>query len=247
MRVIERTVIKTVETPEKSAGERNAPEASEEGNSEEQAPEDTLALQYEYINEGDYGSAYNLFAEQSRELVSFDEYKAFFENAGYYEITDYSFPIVQVGGETATMEGELYVSSGTNGDEQYSITQRLVRENGSWRVIMRDGQVATFTGTGGEPDPDIQQPEDANTKQVTVEISSDVPVDVSIYDDNFDVTTAEEIVGSETYEFEIAADSGLAVDAISETMSGNVSIAVYENGELVAEDNSSEGYAQVMY
>ena len=94
----------------------------------------------------------------------------------------------------------------------------------------------------------VQQPEEATTKQVTVEISSDVPADVSIIDDNFDVNVAEEITGSETYEFEIAADSGLIVDASSEDlMTGNISIAVYENGELIAEDNSSEGYAQVIY
>lgn len=96
--------------------------------------------------------------------------------------------------------------------------------------------------------PDAQKPEGANTKQVTIEIYSDVPVDVSIMDDYFDVGVSEEIVGSKTYEFEIAADSGLIVSAMSESMMrGNISIAVYENGEFVAEDTSSEGYAQVMY
>ncbi|MGF1472418.1 MAG: hypothetical protein ACFB50_11865 [Rubrobacteraceae bacterium] len=69
---------------------------------------------------------------------------------------------------------------------------------------------------GNEPDSDIQQSEAADTKQVSVEVSSDVPVDVGIMDDNLDVTIQEEITGSETYELDIAADSGLSVSAMSE-------------------------------
>ena len=246
-KVIERTVVKTVETPEKTVREQIASAAPEEQDPEEPAPEDTLALQYRYVNEGNYDAAYSLFTEQSQQLVSLDEYKAFFENAGYYEITTYSFPSVQVEGDTATLAIDLATSSGATGDEQIQTTQQMSLTDEGWRVIMRDGQIEALAGTTPTQTPNTQPPEDANTKQVTVEVSSDVPVDVSIADDNFDANIAEEIVGSETYEFEIAADSGLIVDAYSETMSGNVSIAVYENGELIAEDNSSEGYAQVMY
>ena len=158
--VIERTVVKTVESPERTAEERQAPVTQEESASEEPAPEEILESQYQYVNEGNYDTAYSLFAEQSQQLVSLDEYQAFFENAGNYEITDYSLPTVQVDGEAATVEGELYISSDTNGEEQYPITQQLVREDGSWRVVMRDGQVATFTGAGDEPDSDTQQPEE---------------------------------------------------------------------------------------
>ncbi len=143
---------------------------------------------------------------------------------------------------------DLFVSSGTDGDQQYQRAQQMVLEDGSWRVVMREEQVSTFTGGGADQTPSVQQPDDANVKQVTVEISSDVPTDVSIYDDNFDVGIVEEITGTETYEFEVAADSGLSVSAMSEEMmSGNISIAVYENGELVSQDTSSEGYAQVTY
>jgi hypothetical protein len=38
-------------------------------------------------------------------------------------------------------------------------------------------------------------------------VSSSAPVDVSITDDNFDVSIAEEITGTKNYEFDIAADS----------------------------------------
>jgi hypothetical protein len=78
-------------------------------------------------------------------------------------------------------------------------------------------------------------------------VSSDVPVDVSITDDNFDVSIAEEITGTKTYEFDIAADSGLLVSALNMDMRGNVSIEVYENGQLKTQDTDSSGYAQVMY
>lgn len=116
--------------------------------------------------------------------------------------------------------------------------EQLKQENESLET-----QIAEFEAQVNE-----DTPEGANTKQVTIEIYSDVPVDVSIMDDYFDVGVSEEIVGSKTYEFEIAADSGLIVSAMSESMMrGNISIAVYENGEFVAEDTSSEGYAQVMY
>src|SRR5918998_6649387 len=37
---------------------------------QEQPPEDVLALQYKYINGGDFEEAYALFAEQSRREVS---------------------------------------------------------------------------------------------------------------------------------------------------------------------------------
>ena len=77
--------------------------------------------------------------------------------------------------------------------------------------------------------------------------SSDVPVDVSITDDNFDVSIAEGITQTKTYEFDTAADSGLLVSAMNPDLKGNVSIEVYENGQLKTQDTDSSGYAQVMY
>ena len=96
------------------------------------------------------------------------------------------------------------------------------------------------------PVPDSPDPE-AGTKHVEVVISSDVPVDVSITDDNFDVSIAEEINGTKTYELDIAVNSGLLVSAMNADLKGNVSIEVYENGQLKTQDTDSSGYAQVMY
>jgi hypothetical protein len=78
-------------------------------------------------------------------------------------------------------------------------------------------------------------------------ISSNVPVDVYISDDNFDWVQQEEITGTRTYEHDIASDSGLTVSATNYDLRGNVSIEVYENGTLKTQDSDSTGLAQVVY
>ena len=78
-------------------------------------------------------------------------------------------------------------------------------------------------------------------------VSSDVPVDASIIDDNFDVSIGEGITGSKTYEFDIAVDSGLLVGAINTDMRGTVIIEVYANGQLKTQDTDSSRYAQISY
>jgi uncharacterized protein YcfL len=40
---------------------------------QEQSPEDVLALQYEFINSGDFEEAYALVAQQSRQEVSLEQ------------------------------------------------------------------------------------------------------------------------------------------------------------------------------
>jgi hypothetical protein len=87
----------------------------------------------------------------------------------------------------------------------------------------------------------------AGLKHVRVVISSDVPVDISIGDDNGTWIVAEQISGTKTYENDIARNSGLIVDASNANMRGNVSIKVYENGQLKTQDSDSSGYAQVIY
>ena len=95
--------------------------------------------------------------------------------------------------------------------------------------------------------PTLDPAESSSTKLVKVVVSSDVPVNASIIDDNFDVSIGEEITGSKTYEFDIAVDSGLLVGAINTDMRGNVIIEVYANGQLKTQDTDSSGYAQISY
>lgn len=122
-------------------------ETTEESNaSQERPPEDVLALQYEYINRGDFDSAYSLFSEQSRQEVSLEQYRAFFEANAPYSLSDYSFSYTQTQGDSATVEAEFTANSAA-GAEQLQRTQWFVRENGKWRVVMRPEQIAAFTAT----------------------------------------------------------------------------------------------------
>ena len=63
--------------------------------------------------------------------------KAYFKSAAPYEITSYSLSSAQIQGDEASVVADLTVSSSA-GDESYGVTQGLVREAGSWRVVMRD-------------------------------------------------------------------------------------------------------------
>ena len=119
-------------TVEKTVSSGTTDESAE---SQDRLPEDVLALQYEYINRGDFEQAYSLFAGQSQREVSLEQYEAFFEANAPYSVTDYSFPSVQTQGDSATVEAAFTVTS-ASGVEQLQRTQQLVRENGSWRVAM---------------------------------------------------------------------------------------------------------------
>lgn len=143
------------ETTEETVPERTQPveattpetTAAEATTVADQAPEEVLASQYELVNAGDYGAAYALFDSGSQQLVSPEEYGAYFASLAPYEITSYSFSSAQVQGETATVVVNLTVSSSA-GVEQYPVSQQMVLEDGSWRAVMRPEQVASFTAAG---------------------------------------------------------------------------------------------------
>ncbi len=67
-----------------------------------------------------------------------------------------------------------------------------------------------------------------------------------IWDDNFDANVSEEITGEQTWEFDIAQNSGLLTEASNLDQTGSIYIAVYEDGKLVAEDTDPQ-YAQINY
>jgi hypothetical protein len=128
-------------------------ETTEEANaSQERPPEDVLALQYEYINRGDFDNAYSLFAEQSRQEVSLEQYRAFFEANAPYSLSDYSFSSTQTQGDSATVDATFTANSAA-GAEQLERTQRFARENGEWRVVIRPEQIAAFTATNNPASP----------------------------------------------------------------------------------------------
>jgi hypothetical protein len=110
-----------------------------------------LASQYEHINAGRYEAAYNLFDDESQQAISEEEYKAYFASVAPYKITAYSFASVQTQGESASVAADLTVTS-SDGYNEYWVTQQMVPEDGSWRVVMRDEQVASFAEAGSSPE-----------------------------------------------------------------------------------------------
>lgn len=134
--------------PSGSKPDETADEPEPATNPTSLTPEKVLASQYRHINSGDYGAAYDLFDDESRSLVPLEQYKAYFASAAPYEITSYSFSAVKVQGDEASVVADLSVSS-SDGEESYDVSQGLVREDGSWRVVMRDEQVASFAAAGG--------------------------------------------------------------------------------------------------
>lgn len=180
------THVVTVEelAPTKTAGEQDMvleptpPEplkkqgALQEDSSKGNSPENVLALQYEYINRGDFQSAYSLFANQSRQEVSFNRYRSFFEANAPYSVTDYSFPSVQVQGNSATVDAAFTVNS-AGGVEDLQRTQQLVREDGEWRVVMRPEQIAAFTATNDAADTEPAPTPSSDRKSLPKEESAD--------------------------------------------------------------------------
>jgi len=138
------TTVDQRENSEAPSSKSQAGKASQPA--EGRPPGEVLGLQYEYINRGDFENAYSLFADQSQQEVFLEQYGAFFEANAPYSVTDYSFSVPQTQGDSATLEAEFTANS-ASGVEQLQRTQRFVRENGEWRVVMRPDQVAAFTAT----------------------------------------------------------------------------------------------------
>lgn len=174
------TRVVTVEETVPTTVERTEAKAEDDAATLEEAPEETVALQYQHINAGDYEAAYALFDDGSKQLVSPEQYRAFFESNAPYSLTDYSFPSVSVQGEEATVEAAFTVNSAT-GQEQLQRTQQLISEGGQWRIVMRDEQVTAFGGAASEsasssatepPDEALQVGETADLGGVLVTVNS---------------------------------------------------------------------------
>lgn len=118
-------------------------------------PEKILDIQYRHINEGEYEFAYAFFSDRSKALITPEQYRAYFEANAPYLVTDYSFPSVEVDGEVATVDVAFTSTSAGVTDRLYR-TQELACELGSWRVVMRDEQVAIFAGIAPVREEEVQ-------------------------------------------------------------------------------------------
>jgi len=108
-------------------------------------PDEILALQYEYANMAAWDEAYALYADESKALVSEEQFTEVQAGGPQPAISEYAFPSVEVNGDSASIHRVLTVNS-AEGDAQDEATQEMALQEDGWRVVMRDDQVETFLG-----------------------------------------------------------------------------------------------------
>ncbi len=231
---------------------------SEPEQAAESAEDQALEAAQEYYAAaaaGNYNYTYDALTSAAQGQFSEEDWvsanTALGSDAGTYSIDSTNMV------DDSTAEVYLTITS-ADGSSSERFTQ-FVLEGASWKHELTQDEYALFAGAtdtasataSASSSASASSTDETDTaaglKHVKVVISSDVPVDVSIIDDNFDWSLSEEITGTKTYENDIASDSGLLVGALNTEMTGNVTIEVYENGQLKTQDTDSSGYAQVMY
>lgn len=199
---------------------------------------------------GNYSYTYSNLSSVARGQFTEDEWvtdnTTLGSDAGTYSID--SVEMV----EDSTAEVRLTITS-ADGSSSERFT-RFVLENGSWKHELTPEEYELFAGANADSasatasaSPDPEPEAGADTKRVTVVISSDKPADVSINDDSLSWFVNEEIVGTKTYERDIRENSGLSVSATTQAYRAQTTIEVYEDGTLVTQDSDSNGNALVSY
>jgi hypothetical protein len=248
---------------EEEVGDESQQETAPQGGSEPEQAADSAedqALQaaqeyYAAAAAGNYNYTYDALTSAAQGQFSEEDWvsanTALGSDEGTYSIDSTNMV------DDSTAEVYLTITSADgSSSERFTL---FVLEDAGWKHELTQDEYALFAGAtdtasataSASSSASASSTDETDTaaglKHVKVVVSSDVPVDVSIVDDNFDWSLSEEITGTKTYENDIASDSGLLVDAMNSEMSGNVSIEVYENGQLKTQDTDSSGYAQVMY
>lgn len=255
------TRVVTVREPAPPETTRAAPNSGEveTTTAQEESPEDVLATQYRLINAGDYEGAYALFAEGSKQLVSAEQYRAFFEANAPYSVVDYTFPTVDVVGDAAIV-GATFTVNSSAGQEYLERTQELVREGGVWRVVMRDEQVASFAATGQETaqyepssSPQYESADASDdgggTETVTIRVVGDPGLAFTGNYGNID--TSRSVEGTTPAEFQQEVEAGILVfDSVSVVMqnasgAGELLVQLIVAGEVVKEASTTAQYGAV--
>lgn len=121
------------------------PDDPDDSNGPKQEIKDVLYLQYEHINEGDYDDAYALFADRSQQSVSLEQYEAFFKDRPGYALDPYNVTNVDLqSDDAATVEVVFTADSAVAEPQKIVVDQQIVREDGQWRVVMREEQIDIF-------------------------------------------------------------------------------------------------------
>jgi hypothetical protein len=112
--------------------------------STERAIKDVLDQQARYINQGDYEDAYALFADRTQQAVSLRQYKAWFKARPGYSVVDHEFKAIKVQGDKASVWMDFTYDIPGRDSGRVERVQLIVREDGQWRVVMRDDQIEAF-------------------------------------------------------------------------------------------------------
>jgi hypothetical protein len=225
-------------------------EASQPNENAESAEDQALEAARDYYAAaagGNYSYTYSNLSAVSQGQFTEDEWvtdnTALGSDTGTYSVNS----VEMVDDTTAEVQLTITSSDGSSSER----TTRFVLENGSWKHELTPEEYELFAGATATASASASASASAtangNTKHVEIVITSNRPADVSISDDSFDWFINEEIVGTETYERDIAANSGLSVSATTEAYRAQTTIEVYENGELVAQDTDPNGFALVNY
>jgi len=229
---------------------------AEQTTQETEGDEDTVraAAQayYAAAATGNYSYTYNELSSYSRSQFTEDEWVAANTDLGSDQAS-YSVDSVNMANDlTAEVYLTITLPDGSS-SERYT---RFVSQNGSWKhdltqeeydLFASAADTAASASASASASATASANANANTKHVKIIITSNKPADVSIYDDNFNWSVNEEIVGTATYERDIRENTGLSVSAITDAYNARTTIRVYEDGSLVAQDTDSHGNAIVTY
>ena len=233
---------KVDEQPRQETTDQGESEEAEQGSggAEEQALQAARDY-YAAAAAGDYGFTYDALAASAKSQFSEEDWveanTELGSDAASYDV--YSADMV----DDATAEVGLTVNL-PDGSSDVRNTL-FVYQDGEWKHELTQTEYDLFAGATASASPGASA--DGDTKHVEVVITSNKPADVSISDDSLNWYITEEIVGTETYERDIATSSGLSVSATTDAYQAQTTIEVYENGELVAQDSDPNGFAVVNY
>jgi hypothetical protein len=203
---------------------------------------------YANVQEGDWDYTYNHLDAETRSTYSYEQWVAANDALASPDIT---YTVGDIAEESPGVFGVDVTLS--TGDVRHTY---FVNENDQWLHSFSDDEYALFASvigssasasTASGASSSASASATGDSKHVKIVITSNKPADVSINDDSLNWFVTEEITGTETYEKDIAANSGLSVSATTNAYHAQTTIEVYENGELVAQDSDPNGSAMVNY
>jgi hypothetical protein len=221
---------------------------------EEQALEAAQAY-YAAAAAGDYNYTYDALSSASQSQLTEEEWVAantdLGSDAGIYHVDSTNMV------DDSTVA--VYLTITAEDGSSFERTTQFVLENGIWKHDLTSEEYAMFAGAADSATASASSGDSTtasasasasvtgDTKHVKIVVTSNKPADVSINDDSLNWFITEEVVGTETYEKDIAANSGLSVSATTDAYHAQTAIEVYEDGELVAQDSDPNGFALVNY